>query len=277
MKSVNVHYEIGTETIDLTLEGETFVGEPRVLVKEDVNLIDDLDWHEKGYAVEQFLTPHLNTELKNGLTQKVKALIIEAGGSVDDNFTLETYHKYVNDETHLSVAKNIQPGWNVDTFPVDFGLVNKRVSEIVNKTVTAEAKHIGIYNYFLRIVRPLKFQDNNPPHRDVWLDRLRNAVNIYVPICGSTEKSSLPLVVGSHLAKESEIERTKDGALLNNTQYSVPCVISYKGEETSLIRPDVAENEIMVFSPYMIHGGGYNFQEDTTRISLEARFWNYDK
>ena len=134
MKSVNVNYEIGSETIDLTLEGETFVGEPRVLVNEDVNLIDDLDWHKKGYAVEQFLTPELNVQLKKGLTEMVKALVVEAGGSVDHDFTIETYHKYVNDEIHLSIAKIIQPGWNVDTFPVDFGLVNKRVSEIVNKT-----------------------------------------------------------------------------------------------------------------------------------------------
>ena len=98
-------------------------------------------------------------------------------------------------------------------------------------------------------------------------------MNIYVPVCGSSQDSSLPLVVGSHLAKESDIERTTDGAKLNGTKYSVPCVISYKGESPNLIRPEIKENEIMVFSPYMIHGGGYNFQKDKTRISLEARFW----
>ncbi len=273
MKSVNVHYEIEADSVDLSLEGETFVGEPKVLVDQDVNLIDGLPWKDEGFAIEPFLSEDVHEEMIKGLTQKVKNLVADAGGTVDDDFTLERYHLYVNDEIHLKIAGIIQPGWHIDTFPVDFNLINEKVSQMVNQTVTAEAKHIGIYNYFLRIVRPMKFQDNNPPHRDVWLDHLRNAVNIYVPVCGSNQKSSLPLVSGSHLAKESEIERTKDGALLNGTKYSVPCVISYKGNNPTLERPDVKKNEIMVFSPYLIHGGGYNMQEDCTRISLEARFW----
>lgn len=273
MGSENVHYEIEGNSIDLALEGETFVGEPTVLLNQDVNLIDGLPWKEEGFTVDSFLSETDNNKMINGLTEKVKQLIIEAGGDVDNDFTLEKYHTYVNDELHLKVAGIIQPGWNIDTFPVDFGIVNERVSQIVKRDVTAEAKHVGMYNYFLRIVRPGKFQDNNPPHRDVWLDRLRNAVNIYVPVCGSSQESSLPLVSGSHLAKESEIERTKDGAMLNGTKYSVPCVISYRGENPVLDRPIVKENEIMVFSPYLIHGGGYNFQKETTRISLEVRFW----
>ena len=273
MKSINVNYEIGNSAINLELEGETFIGEKRVLLNEDVNLIDGLEWRNKGYTSDQFLSTELNSKLIHGMTQKVKTLVVEAGGKVDDQFTLETYHLYVDDETHLKISKIIQPGFNVEDFPVDFELVNQRVSQIINRKFTAEAKHLGIYNYFLRIVRPQKFQDNNPPHRDVWIDRLRNAVNIYVPICGSSVESSLPLVIGSHLAKESEIERTKDGAKLNGTKFSVPCVISYNGESPLLVRPEINDNEIMVFSPYMIHGGGYNFQKDTTRISLEARFW----
>ena len=41
MKSLNVNYKIESSSIDLALEGETFVGEPITLVNEDVNLIDD--------------------------------------------------------------------------------------------------------------------------------------------------------------------------------------------------------------------------------------------
>lgn len=273
MKSVPVNYKIENNEIDLLLEGETFIGAPITLLNNDVNLIDDLSWTEAGFSVEKFLSPELYKKAQIGISEIVKNLILQAGGKVDDNFTIEKYHLYVDDNIHLKIAEIIQPGWNVSTFPIDFNFINKRVSEIVNKTVTAEAKHLGVYNYFLRIVRPMKFQDNNPPHRDVWLDRLRNAVNIYVPICGSSQKSSLPLVEGSHLAKESDIERTIDGALLNGTKYSVPCVISYKDESPKLTRPIVNDNEIMVFSPYLVHGGGYNFQENKTRISLEARFW----
>ena len=81
------------------------------------------------------------------------------------------------------------------------------------------------------------------------------------------------LIPGSHLLNESEIERTADGAILNGTSYSVPCVISVKGEQPRLLRPDPKENQVMLFSPYMVHGGGYNFNKNTTRMSLEVRFW----
>jgi len=120
---------------------------------------------------------------------------------------------------------------------------------------------------------PYKYEDNNPPNSDIWLDILRNAVNIYVPICGSSMSSSLYLLLGSHLAKESEIERTKDGVMLNGTAYTIPCLISYNDKQVVLSRSDVKMNEIMVFSPYLVHGGDYNFQDDLTLISLEARFW----
>jgi ectoine hydroxylase-related dioxygenase (phytanoyl-CoA dioxygenase family) len=151
--------------------------------------------------------------------------------------------------------------------------VNKRISAIIGFDVTTKAKHVDMNNFFLRIVRPQNFQDNNPPHRDVWLDRLRDAVNIYAPICGSNEQSALGLVPGSHLLKESEIERTVQGAILNGTSYTVPCVISINKEIPKLIRPNPLENEVMLFSPYLVHGGGYNFNENQTRMSLEMRFW----
>tara|TARA_B110000211_G_C13998927_1_gene517524 strand:- start:228 stop:1055 length:828 start_codon:yes stop_codon:yes gene_type:complete len=273
MKSVSVNYKIENKSVELSLEGDTYVGKDEVLVNQDINLIDGLPWSDKGFSLNDFLSNDQNEQFIKGITEKVKGLVVETGGIVDDLFTLERYHLYVDDEIHLKIAYIIKPGFDVKTFPIDFDLVTQRVAEITNKSVTTEANHDALLGYHLRIVRPLKFQDSNPPHRDVWLDRLRNAVNIYVPICGSSIDSCLPLIPGSHLAKESDIERTKDGALLNGTRYTVPCVISFKGEELTLNRINVKNNEIMVFSPYLIHGGGYNFQENTTRISLEVRFW----
>ena len=41
----------------------------------------------------------------------------------------------------------------------------------------------------------------------------------------------------------------------------------------TLVRPNPGPNEVLVFSPYLIHGGAFNQQTDTTRVSLEMRFW----
>ena len=274
---MNVKYNIENEVVQLQLDGKTFVGKPENLLMQDVNLLSDLEWENTGFTVEKFLSESDMEIIREGMKQKVKQMINEVGGNTDENFSLDKYHEYVNDEVHLKITKLFATGWHINEFPIAFEKVNERISSIIKKTVTAEAKHVNMYNFFLRIVRPHCFQDNNPPHRDVWLDRLRNAINIYVPICGSDINSSLPLIAGSHKALESELERTADGALLDGTRYTVPCVISYKGEAPKMIRPDVAADEVMVFSPYLVHGGGYNFNPEATRMSLEVRFWDQSK
>jgi hypothetical protein len=268
-----VHYILGENEIELELIGNTIKGADEVILLKDENLIENTSWKDEGFCIENFVSESDFISIKNGIKILIANKIIEAGGQIDDDFDLENYHLYVDNETHLKVAKLIQHGWNISHFPIDMNIVNQRISDLIGLTVSTKAKHVDLNNFFLRIVRPQNFQDNNPPHRDVWLDRLRDAVNIYAPICGSNSLSSLGIVPGSHLLKESEIERTVEGAILNGTSYTVPCVISIKGEQPRLLRPDPKENQLMLFSPYMVHGGGYNFNETTTRMSLEVRFW----
>jgi ectoine hydroxylase-related dioxygenase (phytanoyl-CoA dioxygenase family) len=52
----------------------------------------------------------------------------------------------------------------------------------------------------------------------------------------------------------------------------VPAV---KNSETplELIRPNPSASEVLVFSPYLLHGGAVNLNADATRLSLEMRFW----
>ena len=268
-----VKYKLGENEIKLELIGDTIKGAEEVILLKDENLIENTSWKDEGFSIEDFVSDTAFLRIKEGFKILITDKIIEAGGQIDNQFELENYHLYVDNETHLKVAKLIQSGWNISHFPIDMNSVNKRISDIIGLKVSTKAKHVDMNNFFLRIVRPQNFQDNNPPHRDVWLNRLRDAVNIYAPICGSNSKSSLGLVPGSHLLKESDIERTADGAILNGTSYTVPCVISIKDEMPKLIRPNPNENEVMLFSPYLVHGGGYNFNETTTRMSLEVRFW----
>jgi len=268
-----VKYTLGEKEIELELQGNTFFGGEEILLLKDENLIEGTSWKNEGFNIVDFLDEFDFQKIKVGIKELICKMIVEAGGEIDAAFELEKYHSYVNNETHLRVAKLIQWCWNIIEFPVDFQLISNRISEVIGMKVTSKAKHIELNNFFLRIVRPQNFQDNNPPHRDVWIDRLRDAVNIYAPICGSNENSSLGLIPGSHLLKESQIERTAEGAILNGTSYTVPCVISVNGEQPRLHRPDPKENQVMLFSPYLVHGGGYNFNENKTRMSLEVRFW----
>ena len=160
-----VNYKLGNKEITLELIGETIKGEEEVLLRKDENLIEKTTWNEIGYNIVDFLSESDFQKIKYGLKKIVSNLIIEAGGQVDNNFQLEKYHLYVDNGLHLKIAKLIQSGWNVSQFPIEMEQINKRISAIIGIDVSTKAKHVDLNNFFLRIVRPQNFQDNNPPHR----------------------------------------------------------------------------------------------------------------
>lgn len=261
------------ETVSFTIEGETGWGAPTVLLDHDDDLTAGRPWAPKGYTVEPFLHPHEYQRLVDGIRTLLARRITAAGMAVPAEFAMERYHDVVvSDEAHARVSA--QGPWCLPLadLPVPADVISQRVSEILGVRVSVTPPHHEFPEHFcFRVVRP-RSRDNNPPHRDVWLDRLRHAVNIYVPLAGSSSRSSLPVVTGSHRWSEAEIERTQEGAQVNGISFTVPSVVG-AAYPLTLTRPDPAANEVLVFSPYLIHGGAFNQQADRTRVSLEMRFW----
>jgi len=70
---------------------------------------------------------------------------------------------------------------------------------------------------------------------------------------------------------------TKGGAFFKyiNKKYSVDAVVASK-RPLDMIRPDPQIDQMMLFSPYLIHGCADNSNENETRISLEVRFIRND-
>ncbi len=283
----DVCFQIGVNELCFKLNGSIVYGADQVLIEQDNNLLAETPFDGDGYTIQPFLSREDFLQTKLGITELVKRVLLQCGITMLEKFSLEKYHNFVDDTTHSMVAHAIQKGWNIAYFPIDFSKVQNRVSAVLQQELTVEAKHVDATDFYsnktlwhpivaifsLRIARPGKLTDNNPPHRDVWLDRLRNAVNIYVPLSGSTSNSSLALIPGSHYFNENRIGRTAGGALLNNIKYTVPCVVEIDAKKPVLTRANPAENEMLIFSPYLVHGGGYNLESDVTRVSLEVRFW----
>jgi hypothetical protein len=261
------------ERVTFDVEGETSWGEPGVLLDRDDNLIAGRPWAGAGFTVEPFLAPSDYERLVAGVRALLVRRMAAAGLVAPDDFTMEQYHEVVaTDAAHKAVSDQGPWCYGLNDLPVPVEAVSGRISEILGIRVSTTPPHAEFPEHFcFRVVRPHS-RDNNPPHRDVWLDRLRHAVNIYVPLAGSSSRSSLPLVRGSHRWPESEIERTVAGARVNGMVYTVPSVVG-AAHPLVLERPDPGPNEVLVFSPYLIHGGAYNQQPDRTRVSLEMRFW----
>lgn len=267
-------YVVGGVTVSAEVSGEIFSGPDVCLLDYDDNLASGCAWEAAGFTVAPLIGINEFNVIRDGVQNIVREALKANGARVDRKFSLDSYHKYCsNDQMHRSVIESLRAGSAIHNFPVCHTIFDDKVSELCGKRVSCRVTNqIASGYFFIRIVRPFPHQDNNPPHKDVWLDRLRHALNLYFPLAGSDDSSSLAVVPGSHLWKESSVSRTLHGATVNGVKFNVPCVMADDGS-LKMVRPQVVEGEGMLFSPYLIHGGAVNFNPDRTRVSLEMRFW----
>jgi hypothetical protein len=272
----NFTYSVDQKKYTIKVDGDTFYGSHEQLITKEKNLIKDSTFSDLGYIVIDFLPKKLLQDLKSEILNKINSVtknVISKEYSLD---SIQYYHKDVTDEQHKKVVSLIynSNGSGVPTSHLnfDFSVIENRISEICNvSNIVCKMPDNIEKEFYIRIVRPTNKADANPPHRDVWIPRLKNAVNIHYVIAGNNSKSTLALLPGSHLWYEDEIERTLVGASTNGNTYQVPSVVNAK-KPMNLIRPRLSDSDVLVFTPYMIHGGGPNIS-DVTRISLEMRFW----
>lgn len=263
---------IDNQPFEFEVEGDFFWGKPELLYPLKNNILSNVPWEQHGYACVDALNDFELSRLK----KSVKDLIIEAMHrnkiKVDADFELINYHKYAtSDQEHsnvISITRNLQ----VSDFDFDIDNLVKRFSKILGWPLTSWIEELNKSHVQIRISRPNSL-DINPPHRDGYLSYWADIVNVWLPIEGCNNKSSLPVFPGSHLVPEDEILRTESkGATINGNVYYVPCIIETKQGIINMIRPNPKEGQALLFSPYLIHGAAVNQNKDITRISLELRF-----
>lgn len=267
-----MRWKLNGEELPDVGDGPRGFGEDVVLLDSDDDLTAGRPWAAVGYTIQPFLTTNLRAALRRDAAAYLE-LQLRTLGYCGATVDWTRYHHIAadNPELHAAFVEGVRGGFEAAAGPIPCAEIEAAVGEVCGTRVTSFSPHMkGAYGAF-RIVRPSS-NDNNPPHRDVWLARLRDAINIYVPLFGSNHLSSLPLVPGSHRWRESEIERTVGGATAKALVYTVPAVTGAR-RPLELVRPAVSEDQFLVFSPYLIHGGARNMNADTTRVSLEMRFW----
>ena len=249
--------------LDAFIHSDCTWGPDRVILSEDVNLLESTDFNADGHCVFKIERDY-NAFLKGLIESKIEEITsrrIDAG----------EYHLHITDEEHTKII-NAMPYKKTESAELnDFAVYfEKRVSDILNIPVK-------IFNddIWIRICRPSSHSKNdyNPCHRDIYLDFYRNIVNIYVPIVGSNSKSTLAMQTGSHLWNEKDIVVTRGGAYFpeSGKKYSVDAILQSR-TPLDMTRPDPATDEFILFSPYLIHGCSSNENADITRMSIEIRF-----
>lgn len=255
-------------------------GNDIVFSNEETDPVHELPWYMDGYTVKPIFTKNEFKKLQNSILVTIKNLLINEGINTR-GFNLENYHKYISsDGQHLKIVNKTS-----DLFDNDLEFSKPKLISKLEECIGFNLSDIDPLNkntqhIIIRIVRPFS-TDYNPPHKDMYgpIDdneqKFSSVINFWIPIFGLNDKTSLPIVPGSHLFNENEILRTKSGGLMNDKKFRVRLIKSWRGKN-NLIRPKINNGEILIFSSYLIHGLGINENYNKTRVALEFRLYKKD-
>lgn len=266
-----LQYTLNGDTLRYEAEGQTTVGPNHCLLDRDGDLTSGNDWSAQGYTVVPLFPKDIYETFQRQTVDLVLQCWREAGLGVPNGFAPEYYHRIAADQaSHLRAVERTKL-LPTERFPGGIDVIEERISDLCGRELVARNPFDDQQVFHFRVIRPGQ-GDNNPLHRDVWLEDYSDCINLYIPVAGSNSRSSLILVPGSHRWKESVVERTVGGALINGQKFNVPAVTRILVEH-EFVRANPGTNEVLVFSPYLIHGGAVNLNEDITRISIELRLW----
>ena len=256
------------------VEGEFSYGEDILLYNPGDSVIDKTVWSQKGFDIVALYSIEESAILKESSRLALLRIFDDVGIRYDEKFALETYHEYADTkEKHAEVIKRSVQLKNID-FGIDMSIIARRISEIVGYDLQSYIPDLEREIIQLRIIRPNSY-DINPPHRDAYLDYYRKVLNLWLPLAGVNENSSLPVMPGSHLWNEKDIFRTPNhGAVIDGNKYRVPAIIN-TNHGMAMKRAVPAEGEALIFTPYLIHGAAVNQNKDITRMALELRLYKH--
>ena len=266
-----MEYAVNGKTLRYQVSNSVLRGDEVVLLNNARDLTQGQFWHEPGYIVESLFAHEADfTFFIAACRELLYRCWREVGLQVPADFPIDQYHHLVtNQKVHFAALEKTKLLSIDDLVPLQ--IITERVSSILQTKVMGHNPYDDRRVFHFRVVRP-RSGDNNPLHRDVWLEDYSDCINLYIPIAGSNAQSSLILLPGSHRWPESRLMRTAEGAVINGITFNVPAVASIDGQY-EVARPDPGLNEFLLFSPYLIHGGATNFNEGQTRISIELRLW----
>jgi hypothetical protein len=234
-------------------------GKDEILLNKDINLLENTNHDDRGFFIID-IDDELQTKIQKFLLEQIYLI-------TNKRINIEKYHEMISDEEHTKIINNMPYKKNNDA-------INKIAIYLEDKISSSLKCKVKIFNddLWIRICRPSSFykSDFNPFHRDIYLDFYRNTINIYLPISGSDEKSSLTMQPSSHKWNENITRTTKGGSNIRGKKYSVDAIVCSK-IKLNMIRPNPLSNQLLIFSPYLIHGGAHN-DNMQTRFSLEVRF-----
>jgi hypothetical protein len=279
MNTYNLSYSINGIEKTFDVKSKSFLRGDNICISKNTNTNKNIT--DIGYTINN-LPFNFFKNIKNSVYDLILNALKEQSIH-PENFDIEKYHEYVNDEQHLKVINKFRGGlFGIGGIHLNYlGVSSDQIDEYINDIVIPNKKISCVYNiyglkikhFWIRIVRPNKL-DNNAPHKDTHIGRLKSPdiINVYLPLAGSNEKSSLPIIPCSHLENESEYIISKTPCFINGKKFNAPALV-HRNKGLNMVTPNPQYGDIMIFNPSLVHGGGSNDNIDKTRVSIEMRFF----
>ncbi len=271
------------DQVDFTLEGTRYSfpaeaarsrGKAETLFDERGLFGGAADWVANGVAVVDLLDPQEARLMAEGMAKRAARDLAELQpdlglAAATDALLAGRYHQVVGDsEIHRQLVRRTA-NYCHDDLPLPVTQIYARLGELIKAKLSPANPKLPTEIVTLRLSRPGSL-DFNPPHKDVYLDFYRGTLNVWMPLLGCSESSTLPVVPGSHLWPEDQVERGATGNLFNKLRFNVPIVFGGPAP-LAFVRPKVKLGQALVFTPNLVHGVAMNLTPDTTRMSLELR------
>jgi hypothetical protein len=261
------------------VEGEAQWGHDVTLYSQD-GVLANTEWKDRGFTVMSLFNSNEVEYILKGTRNILLKIFKKLEFKYPDDFHLRDYHSVVTtNEMHQAVIKHSRMLTNAD-FPIELDQLSKRISTIIGRQLSPVNRVLLKMNNSpakeivqLRISRP-QSMDINPLHRDGYLDFYKYTLNLWIPVVGCNEKSSLPVIPGSHLWNEKDVYRTENrSARIEDLNYNVPAIIKSQFG-LSAVRPNPSLGEALVFTPFLIHGAGFNRNVGMSRMAFELRLFD---
>jgi len=271
------------DQVDFTLDGKSYSfpaqatrshGAAETLFTEQNLFAGDAQWRANGVTVVDLLDPDEALVLAHGMARRAARDLAELQpglglAAATDAIVNGRYHAVVeSNEIHRQLVRRTA-NYKHEDLPIPVAEIYRRLGQQVKAQLSELNPKLPTEIVTLRLSRPGSL-DFNPPHRDVYLDFYRGTLNVWLPLLGCSENSTLPVVPGSHLWSEDKVERGSTGNLFNNLRFNVPIVFGGPAP-LAFVRPKVKLGQALVFTPNLVHGVAMNLGADITRMSLELR------
>lgn len=275
---MNLSYKTGEKVLNLSgpSESDFSAGENVCLADVYDDPCSKAAWYGSGYTTIDYQSSLAFADVELAVTNMVEREVRNSLPTRNlSGFALDRYHEYVSVDEHLAkIDRKIKRLYQNDITFDDALLKNLIEDQIGCKLSYLPEGETDPHWIIIRVITP-GATSFNPPHKDIYegydlKGRCPKMVNTWLPVAGVNQNAGLALVPGSHRLSESEIIRTKAGAVVNGNKFSVNCIKSWGGHtDLEVVAPSTGE--MLVFSSHLIHGIGVNHNARSTRVALEFR------